>query len=123
MFPWEKKEENGWSFPEHHVRQPETYLHVRAQTELEGHTTASCQKDTGMQGCPGTQEMRNDTGVPPISQYFQRCLIINALSIMPLQHRDTFNCILSVLLCLTSEVKPPAQRLPSLENSPGMCLK
>lgn len=52
MFPWEKKVENGWRFPEHHVRQPETLLHVSAQTELEGHTTASCQKDTGMQLLP-----------------------------------------------------------------------
>lgn len=99
MFPCEKEKENGWRFPEHHVREPETCLHVRAQTELEEHTSGICQ-DTGMKCCPGTQEMRNNTRMPPISWYFQRCLIINTLSIMPLWHRDIFNCILSGFLCL-----------------------
>lgn len=84
MFPWEKKVENGWRFPEHHVRQPETLLHVSAQTELEGHTPLPhVRRIQGCSCCPGTQEMRNSTGVPPISQYFQICLIINALSTMP----------------------------------------
>lgn len=68
---------------------------------------------------PGTQEMKNNTRMPPISQYFQ-CLIINTLSKMSLQYRDTFNYIPSVF---TREVKAPAQRLPSLENSLSMCLE
>lgn len=117
VFPWENEIENGWRFPEHHVREPETCLHVRAQSELEGHTTATCQ-DTGVQCCPGAQEMRNNTRMPPISLYFQRCLIINALCIIPLWHRYLFNCMLSVLLCLyqlgltTSTETPQPRKFP-----------
>jgi len=62
MFSSVKKEVgNGWSFPEQHVRETETCLHVRVQPELERRTITTCQKHAEVRCCTGTQEIRNNT--------------------------------------------------------------